>query len=256
MYNNLKIYFILKMPEGPEVKLTTDFLKKHLSGKVIYSWINDFLNVEDENTLENAFPMIVGNIYCKGKNIVFMLHNEYNTFYIIHHMGLTGFWSLELYTRGPQWRWMIEAEEIKLYFYDAKRIASMYLNYDDSILASIGPDILTNDFNMQIWKKKMDEHRDMNITCFLMDQSIFSGIGNYIKSEALYYAKISPLRKVETLSENEREKLFEGVFIVSRTSYASGGIDGMVLSIYGRNDKEKTQTPDGRITYWDDEIQI
>lgn len=89
-----------------------------------------------------------------------------------------------------------------------------------------------------------------------MDQSIFSGIGNYIKSEALYYAKISPLRKVETLSENEKEKLYEGVFIISRTSYASGGMDRMVLSIYGRNDKEKTQTPDGRITYWDDEIQI
>lgn len=241
------------MPEGPEVKLTTDFLIKHLQGKVIYSWINDFLNIEDENALENAFPMIVGNIYCKGKNIVFILHNEYNTFYIIHHMGLSGFWSINNF---DTYRWLIEADKIKLYFYDTKRLGTMYLKDDDSILSSLGPDILTDEFKLGIWKKKLSEHPGKNITSFLMDQSIFSGIGNYIKSEALYYAGISPLRKVDSLSENEKEKLYEGIVITAKTSYASGGKDRMVMKIYGRDDIIKTKTPDGRITYWDDNVQI
>ena len=41
----------------------------------------------------------------------------------------------------------------------------------------------------------------------LTDQEIISGCGNYIKSEALYYVKISPLRKVSTLTQKEIELL-------------------------------------------------
>ena len=38
-----------------------------------------------------------------------------------------------------------------------------------------------------------------------MDQSIISGVGNYLRSEILWVAKISPYRKV--LSDDKNEKI-------------------------------------------------
>ena len=94
----------------------------------------------------------------------------------------------------------------------------------ENCINKLGPDILTDDFNLNIWKSLICTHKNKNITSFLMNQNIISGIGNYIKSEALYYAKISPRRKIGSLKETEQLKLFEGIRIIPRISYNKGGL--------------------------------
>ena len=103
-----------------------------------------------------------------------------------------------------------------------------------------------------------------------MDQSIFSGIGNYLKSEILYEARIHPLSKIQDLDNNLTKKLFKASRRLIKSSYLSQGnslrhyknvesIKGSFefeLKVYGkkRDPYNKTIkriiTPDKRSTYF------
>lgn len=262
------------MPESAEVKLTVDFLNNVMTSKIISNWI--FLSEKyiPEGYIEfsEALPLIVENIQCKGKLIYIKCSNEYKTFYIIHHMRLTGCWRE---TKDMFSRWYIELDDgEKVWFHDSRCLATLEFTTDENVLQSrldkLGPDILTDDFSLKIWKNLIKNHPNKNITSFLMDQSIISGCGNYIKAEALYYAKISPLRKVSSLTEKESEKLFEALRIIPRSVYLNKRlkseeyiqsdeikqIEGFSFQVYGKRQCVRTKTPDGRITYWDNKCQI
>ena len=55
---------------------------------------------------------------------------------------------------------------------------------------------------------KMNIVFEKQVVKWLMDQSQISGVGNIYKSESLFLAGISPLRKMESLSPQELEKLY------------------------------------------------
>ena len=103
-----------------------------------------------------------------------------------------------------------------------------------------------------------------------MDQRVISGVGNYIKSEALLRAKISPWRNVSDITEGEYTKLFQSVINVANESYASQGAS---IKTYRKPDGTKgaaqfsfriyskkacpvghpvinETTPDGRTSWW------
>lgn len=265
------------MPESAEVKLTVDFLNNAMTSKIITNWIftsGQYTRNIPEGFLEfsESLPLLVDNIQCKGKLIYMTCSNEYKKFYIIHHMRLTGCWRD---VEDSFSRWYVELDDgEKIWFHDSRSLGSLQFTTDEkellSILEKLGPDILTDDFSIKTWKKLVQEHKNKNITSFLMDQRIMSGCGNYIKAEALYYAKISPLRKVSSLTEKESEKLFEALRIIPRSAYMNKRlkseddvlqteetreIEKFEFQVYGKRQCTRTKTPDGRITYWDDNVQ-
>lgn len=249
------------MPEGSEIKIITDYLNEKLENKAIYDiqfYSGQYEDIEPEGyeDIEKFFPLLVEGVYCKGKLIYFSLFNENKRFYILHSIRLNGNWDT---LDKPNKRWCFQLDEgEKLYFYDSSCMCTLkFIDNEEelkSTLETLGPDIFSEDFNLSFWREKINEHKNKNITTFLMDQNIISGIGNYIKSEALFYSKISPLRKVGSLTDTESEKLFEGIRIVSRFSYMVGDIESN-LQIYGKKTAKKTKTPDGRMTYWDEKVQ-
>ena len=137
-------------------------------------------------------------------------------------------------------------------------------------LSSLGPDIMTREFSLPTFKKLMRKYIKRNITAFLMDQQVISGCGNYIKAETLWYASVSPLRKVSDLKEREIELIYEGLRIIPRVSYnrkglslrdytdenGKGGHYSEELKIYKKKHAKRTKTPDGRTTYWDPSRQV
>jgi len=216
-------------------------------------------------------PLIVEEVKCKGKLIYISCFNEFKRFYILHSMRMTGSWREK---EDEHSRWYIELDNNKkIWFRDPRCFATLLFIEDEeefnNILSKLGPDIMTDEFTLQIWKKLVASHRDKNVTSFLMDQHIISGCGNYIKSEALYYAKILPTRKMSSLTEQESEKLFEGLRIISRTAYLHKGLSlkdytdskgrkgfqEFQLKIYGQKKAKRAKTTDGRTTYFDPEVQ-
>lgn len=264
------------MPESAECKLTAEYLAKSLEGKIVTDWI--FVSGQYENEYPKGFedfhdslPLIVDEVSCKGKLIYFILSNEYKKYYVLHSLRMTGRWQDY---QDDYSRWFIEVENKKgIWLRDPRCLATLHFTRDENTfqqtLNKLGPDILTDSFDLVTWKKIVKAHPNKNITSFLMNQNIISGCGNYIKAEVLYYAKVSPHRKVGSLTDNEVEKIFEGLRIVPRMAYnykglsikdyadhnGRKGFQEFHLKIYNNKNATRTKTSDGRVTHWDPEIQ-
>ena len=72
-------------------------------------------------------------------------------------------------------------------------------------LKELGPDILKVSFDE--FSKKISSKKKA-IKEILMDQRIFSGVGNIYSDEALFLAKIHPLRKSSEIKRSELKKLY------------------------------------------------
>ena len=108
-----------------------------------------------------------------------------------------------------------------------------------------------------------------------MNQKVVSGVGNYLKAEALYQAGISPHARCSEISDQRLEKLNEQIKKIIRLSYESGGatiknyvnFNGEIgkysrrFAVYNQQyDPDgkrvlKEKTLDGRTTYWVPEKQ-
>lgn len=266
------------MPESAEVRLTTEFLDSVLRSKIISEW--NFVGgkytdnpPEGYSQFDNALPLVVQSVQCKGKFIYFTLQcSDGKHYYILHSLMMTGRWQRE-YDHDYS-KWYVELEDGEtLWFRNPRSLATLVFTDDVTVLneklESLGPDILREEFTLPVFKELAKKYSKRNITSFLMDQSVISGCGNYIKAEALYYAQVSPLRKISDLSEREIEKLYQGLRIIPIVSYNHGGVSmrdyadqdgkkgsyGSQLKVYGNRDMKITKTPDGRTTYWDPSVQ-
>jgi formamidopyrimidine-DNA glycosylase len=108
-----------------------------------------------------------------------------------------------------------------------------------------------------------------------MDQTVVSGVGNYLKSECLYFAGISPHRICSSISDQELSQLNDTIKAVIRQSYKTGGATiytfqnfegekGQYTSrfaVYNQeNDPQGREvqsftSPEGRTTFWVPEAQ-
>jgi formamidopyrimidine-DNA glycosylase len=113
------------------------------------------------------------------------------------------------------------------------------------------------------------------ISQMLMDQGVFCGVGNYIKAESLYKARLSPWRPSNKLSETEIETLcqaiieivhesisFQGAsFIFHKNADGSKGKFSGYFKVYRQkqdplgNHIIAETTPDKRTTHWCPAIQ-
>jgi endonuclease-8 len=68
-------------------------------------------------------------------------------------------------------------------------------------------DIMSDQWDAKQALKKIKNEKESEIADVLLDQSIFSGVGNIIKNEVLLLAKLSPLKKIEEIPEAKLKKL-------------------------------------------------
>jgi DNA-formamidopyrimidine glycosylase len=142
-------------------------------------------------------------------------------------------------------------------------------------LKSIGPDFLQDGFGPERFYSLLKKYPNKTISEFLMNQKIVSGIGNYLKAECLYDAKISPHRLCRHISTKESDKLFHACRSIIRRSYETGGAtiknyrkpDGKKglysqrFAVYNQkmapcgNEVIKEKTLDKRTTHWVPSVQ-
>ena len=243
------------MPEAAEVKKTINYLNSVLKDQIINEWVfytGKYTEQDPEGYIEfcNALPLKVDSVSCKGKFIYFTLQGGW---YILHSLMMTGKWQGRY---DEQCKWSVEIEgKSDIWFRNPRGLATVKFTNDkkvlDKKLSVLGPSIMTDEFSLNIFRDKAKKFSNRNITSFLMDQAIFSGCGNYIKAEALHRAKISPLRKVATLSETDQELLWKALKNIAWEAYNGK----LIKQIYGRKNACRLKTADGRITQWNPDHQ-
>ena len=93
----------------------------------------------------------------------------------------------------------------------------------DKKLKSIGPDFLKDGWGPNYFYRILKKNSHKTITEFLMNQKNVSGIGNYLKAECLYEAKISPHRFCAHITSEESDRLFHACRRIIQLSYKTGG---------------------------------
>ena len=258
------------MPEGPEVKIVTNWLQKVCTKAIIVN--------------NSKFPQLNGftitHVHCKGKQIFFHLSKDPEVVYLNSRLGMTGRWTSTEAKHTRFWMMIqtLGCANMVIYYDDVRNFGDIEIqdqNKYDLKLKSIGPDLLSDKIDPIEWTQKLRNKRikTKQICDFLLEQKYFSGIGNYLKSEILYICKIKPDRQVQSLTDNEIKLLLEVSLQVIQESYQSGGLtikdfwspEGYqgkyCCKVYNKSQDSngftviKDTFKDGRTTHWVTEIQ-
>ena len=268
------------MPEGPEVKRNTDFLNRQLSGKQI-----EEINILSGRYTKEKGPfkgyekmldkmLIVSEVLCKGKFIYFKFQDGTSLW---STLGMSAAWQKKETKHSRVYIKTSYGNEV--FFNDIRNFGTLkYVETTKELndkLKTLGPDVLNSYVDTELFKSRLDKKPKWTIAKALMNQTVISGIGNYLKAEILYAAKISPHRLCKDLTLSEIELIAEKSFEITNASYQSGGATIMTYrdennkkGLYSRrfmvynhktdpmgNKIIKETTEDKRSTYWVPEIQ-
>ncbi|MBO5441206.1 MAG: bifunctional DNA-formamidopyrimidine glycosylase/DNA-(apurinic or apyrimidinic site) lyase [Alphaproteobacteria bacterium] len=218
------------MPELPEVETIKEAIRQTISGAIIESVevYNHRLRQEIPQDLEKiAYKTHIANIYRRAKYIVIDLDNGYS---LILHLGMSG--RIKILSAQPlnlekHDHVVIKTTKGVIIYNDARRFG--LLTYcltnkleQNPLFTDLGfdpfDDKATGEYLFKTFKNKKTY-----IKLALLDQHILAGIGNIYASEALYEAKISPLRVCSTLTLKECSCLLEAVRLILKKAIAAGG---------------------------------
>ena len=102
---------------------------------------------------------------------------------------------------------------------------------DHPQVAALGPDFMS--LSLDEFRKLLRGRRG-GIKAFLLDQKRMAGIGNVYVQDPLFKAKIHPLRRIDTLSEEEIEALYGAIRETLQESIDHGGA-AYELNLYGKH---------------------
>jgi formamidopyrimidine-DNA glycosylase len=108
-------------------------------------------------------------------------------------------------------------------FRDRRRLGKMWLVDDaNTVVCKLGPEPLDKSFKPGILEQRLSRHH-IPIKAALLDQCIVAGIGNMYADEALFAARIHPLKKADALSCKEVRTLHNYIRRILRAAIGSKG---------------------------------
>lgn len=228
------------MPELPEVET----IRLGLQDKILGKKIED-VEVNVAKIFQGSANQIVGakfkNIRRRGKILIIDLDNGKS---LVIHLKLTGqlvyhqngsratfghpipFAGTTLPSKTTHVIFSFE-DGSKLYYNDVRKFGWIKVVKTDEVekikaIQEFGPEPLTKEFTENRFKEIV-QNRKKPIKLVLMDQTEIAGVGNIYANESLFLAGISPLRKANTLTEKEIEKLYKSLLQVLKEGIKYGG---------------------------------
>ena len=213
------------MPEGPETRRMADGISRSLVNKKITSFKFLHPSLEPLNRLETISILEATSM---GKAVVIRLNNGLS---IISHNQLYGKWTFnrpktKIKTRR-QLRIEFSTKAKKVRLWSATNIVLLKTKneFQFSYIRKLGPDILdakttTNVILEKLFHKKV---KNRKLSFLLLDQSVFAGLGNYLRSEILFFTGLNHNFKPIDLNKTELEKLTKSIKKVTTRAYKQKG---------------------------------
>jgi len=221
------------MPELPEVETIRRELKPYvINKKIIKIQIlrTDVVGFPSAEKFKKwATGKTITDLIRRAKYLIFQL-NDGNE--IIIHLRLSGqllVWNNNT-KKAPKFervRFYLSGKKI-LSFVEPRVLGRAYLvpknDYPDILtgLKELGLEPIDKKFDFDYLYSKL-KGRKAPIKNLLLDQSITAGIGNIYSDEALFLARIHPLRGANTLKKDEIKKLSETLRKVIKVGIKSKG---------------------------------
>jgi formamidopyrimidine-DNA glycosylase len=215
------------VPELPEVETVARDLRPRLVGAAIVgartNWIRA-LRSQDPAAFETGVAgreiLAVGR---RGKQVVVELSGDAA---MTIHLKMTG----QLFVvpadvpEDPYVRLVLElADGRELRFRDIRKFGKIGLYGRDprtgelveevggaAVFALVGPEPLDESFTVRDFRRRL-RRRKGRLKSLLVDQSFLAGVGNIYADEALWRARLHPLRSATTLRPRDERRLYDAI---------------------------------------------
>jgi formamidopyrimidine-DNA glycosylase len=216
------------VPELPEVETIRRHLAPHVEGRRL-----DALEILDPRWCRPLAPSelaaatdgrVVERLSRRGKYLVWELSGDV---FLLLHLRMTGTLLLDPPGAPPHARVWFRLGEHALAFVDPRRFGTGEL--------AVGPEALEAFFAARLGLEPLDDGftaahlHALARTCrapvkaFLLDQKRIAGVGNIYADEALYRARIHPLRPANRLTRGQSGALRDAVVASLRDGIAAKG---------------------------------
>jgi formamidopyrimidine-DNA glycosylase len=224
------------MPELPEVETIRNEITPNIVGHTITAITLFDEKIVRQPSVEEFNSRLIGEaITGVGRRGKYMLLSLTSGQTLVIHLKMTG--SLWLKPPDRFVRAVIHLNGgVKLYFRDPRKFGMMWLVENNNVISDkLGPEPLEAKFTAATLAKILDR-RTAPIKALLCDQNLIAGIGNMYADEALFLAKIHPMRAGGSLSREEVKRLYNAI---RQALAAAIGAKGASVNTYFR--------PDGQI---------
>lgn len=192
------------MPEAPEIYYLKELLKTKIKKSTLQNIIS---NTQSTVILPNQSKVI--NIDSKGK----LLWIQTENYYVHLHMMITGWLVFE---KPKISKYDLIFDNITIYIDDVRRFSTINILSEEEHekeINDMGYSFLHDEISKELFIETLSLSKK-NICALLLDQSVFCGVGNYIKNEALYIAKINPHSKACDINIENVEQLYNAIRFV------------------------------------------
>lgn len=242
------------MPELPEVETVCRALSKVLTNsriKKIEFYRKDLRWQVKDNLEVSLKNNIFIDPYRRGKYILIPTNTD--KIFLIH-LGMSGQIRIkkkDIVQKHDHMRMIVENnnKHFVITYNDSRRFGYIDLFKkkelrEHFLLSKIGVEPLGRELTTEYLQNNFKK-RVINIKNALIDQKIIAGIGNIYASEILYKAKINPLRKVNSLSQNDLNSIITFTKIILKRS----------IDVGGTTIRDHMQ-PDGSLGYFKQKLQV
>lgn len=281
------------MPEGPEVTRITERVRELIKGKTVAKLETVFGKIKEKGlqNIQKELPLTVTDVKNNGKLMWIVFQNNSKEpketeetketketkkkWWLFVTFGLVGGLYLSDH-RSNRLRFTFSDDTV-LYYRDSMNYGGLTFTKESNIamkkIKERGFNLFgEEELHLEEFVKLLKKPRtDLNVCDFLSaKQKYLSGIGNYLKCEILYFAKLSPWKTIKKLTTKEVDLLHYYVVEICKRALNANGRTSNYTDLYKPNEctfedhfmvyqkKEDPngnkvtceETPDKRKTYW------
>lgn len=266
------------MPEGDTIFRAARTLHRALGGRVVTRFASAYPALTRVDVDHPVAGRTIESVSSRGKHLLVSFSGG---LVLRTHLRMNGSW--HIYKRGEPWR--RPARDMRVLI-ETDRYAAVGFNIPDAEflterelarsrpLQALGPDLAQPDFDRAEFFRRARQHDAEPIEEMMLNQRVVAGIGNVLKSETLFVARVHPATRVGALEDGALERVLDAALRLMKINVmewdalpliagrrTTGALDPAAkLYVYGRAGKacRRCGTPirmsrkgtDARLTYW------
>jgi len=201
------------VPEGDTIFRAARTLNRALAGRTVARFESVYPALTRIDHQAPIAGRVVEAVSSRGKHMLMAFSGDL----ILHtHMRMHGSW--HIYRPGERWR--APSHDMRIVIGTDAYVAvafnvpvAEFLTRAElarhTQIQALGPDLAAASFDRDEVRRRLADRRDEPIHDVLLNQQVLSGIGNVLKSEALFVARINPFTLVRDIDDPTLDRLID-----------------------------------------------
>lgn len=211
------------MPEGPEIFLASQAVHAAVAGQPITLQLLHPALEARARALRNTS---IVRVHARSKamltefsnGVVLYSHNQLYGEWVVHAVGEA--------LLNRQVRLVISTARHRVVLYSATDFAWLHAGRENAhpYIAKLGPEVLNEGVSAQQVALRLAQFPRRVIADALLDQHVIAGLGNYLRADILWVARIDPLCKIAALTHADLVRIGKACKQLTQRSVRQGGV--------------------------------